>query len=500
MTLLVSPQPTTSVYQPRDYQLAMVEEARARIRSGYKRILLQLPTGGGKTVVAAQIIHGALAKGKRVLFLAHRRELVEQPSEKLDALGVSHGIVMANHWRHRPLAPCQVASIQTLANRDLAFPPDLIFIDEAHRARANTYQTILLRYPAAIVIGLTATPVRSDGKGLGNLFETMVQGPSVADLTARGYLVPTRVFAPNKPDLRDVGKVGGDYNQRQLGRTMDKPTLTGDILSHWQRLGENRQTVGFAVSVEHSIHLRDKFREAGIAAEHLDGETPTDERAAILRRLANGETRVLWSVGVLTEGWDCPSVSCGILARPTMSEGLYLQMAGRFLRPAPGKVDALLLDHAGCTLEHGFVDDPRNWELTKDRMRASGPRIDTSLNAKACPICYSVVRKSVRKCLAVIDGKVCGYEFHFEDRTPKTIAGELQLTGEERRMRYMTIPDAGRKTCYLRWAAEGRERGYKANYASAKYFAVFRESPKTEWMLEASLEAQAKPGELRIAR
>lgn len=468
----------------------MVDEARARIRRGFKRILLQLPTGGGKTVVAALIIESAIAKGKRILFLAHRRELIEQPSEKLDSLGVSHGIVMASHWRHRPLAPCQVASIQTLVNRDLAFPPDIIFIDETHRARANTYQTILLRYPQAIVIGLTATPVRSDGKGLGNLFDTMIQGPSVAELTARGYLVPTRVFAPSKPILKDVGKVGGDYNQGQLGRAMDKPTLTGDILTHWQRLGKNRQTVGFAVSVEHSRHLRDMFAGAGIAAEHLDGETPLDERAAILRRLASGETRVLWSVGVLTEGVDIPAIGCLILARPTMSEGLYLQMAGRGLRPYPGKSEVVILDHAGCTLEHGFVDDPRDWQLTKDRMRPSSERIDTALKVKACPVCYAVVRRDVRKCLAVVNGAVCGYEFHFDDRAPRQVAGELRETGADRAQRYMSIPEAGRKTCYLRWAAEGRAEGYKANYAAAKYFAVFRESPKTEWMLEASLAAQ----------
>jgi superfamily II DNA or RNA helicase len=313
-------------------------------------------------------------------------------------------------------------------------------------------------------------------------------------LTARGYLVPTRVFAPNKPDLRDVQKVGGDYNQRQLGRTMDKPVLTGDILDHWKRLGEDRQTVGFAVSVEHSLHLRDKFREAGIVAEHLDGETPVDERAAILRRLASGETQVLWSVGVLTEGVDIPSLGCLILARPTMSEGLYLQMAGRGLRPHPGKTDVVILDHAGCTLQHGFVDDDRNWELTKDRMRKASERIDTALTVKACPKCFQVARKDARLC-------TCGYVFHFEDRSPRQVAGTLTEARSDRE-KYMTIPPAGRKTCYLRWVAEGRANGYKANYAATKYFAVFRQSPDSEWMLEASLAAQRTEGsgELRIAR
>ena len=482
MTLPVSPHPIRP-FEARDYQTELVEAARQRIRQKHKRILIQLPTGGGKTVIAALIIEGALAKDKRILFLAHRRELIEQPSAKLDQLGVSHGIVMAQHHRYRPYAPVQVASIQTLANRELAYPPDLIFIDEAHRARAATYGKILERYPDAVVIGLTATPVRSDGRGLGNLFQTMACGPSVATLTERGYLVPTRVFAPTKPDLKDVGKVGGDYNQGQLGRTMDRSTITGDIVEHWRRLGEDRLTICFAVNVEHSKHLCERFREAGVRAAHLDGETPLDERTKLLEQLAAGEIRVLCSVGVLTEGWDCPAVSCAILARPTTSEGLYLQMAGRILRPAPGKADALILDHAGCTWEHGFVDDERTWTLERDRMAKAGPRIDVSLKVKACPQCYRVWSKSIRQC-------VCGYIFYVADRGPEVVAGSLQEAGSDRRAKYTVLPEAARKVAYMRWARETIQRGYKKGYPAAKYHEMFREWPPSGWQLEASLKAR----------
>lgn len=488
--------------QPREYQTQLVDAARERIRRGKKRILLQLPTGGGKTVVAALIIQGALAKGKRILFLAHRRELIEQPSRKLDELGVSHGIVMASHHRYRPLAPVQVASIQTLVNRELAHPPDLIFIDETHRATAKTYQSILERYPRACVIGLTATPVRADGEGLGNLFEDMVCGPGVAELTTAGYLVPTRVYAPSKPELKDVNKVGGDYNQGQLGRVMDRASLTGDVVDHWKRLAADRLTIVFAVNVEHSKHLRDRFLEAGVAAEHLDGETPIADRIAILDRVATGQTRVLCSVGVLTEGWDCPVVSCAILARPTMSEGLYLQMAGRILRPAPGKADALILDHAGCTWEHGFVDDKRDWKLERTRGGSAGPRIDTSFKIKACPQCFYVWNPKIRQCTNVgTDGKVCGYIFHVQDMMPETRAGMLSEAGAERAARYRYTSESRKRELYLQWAGEGLLHGYKSNFAAVKYRAIFKEEPKAEWMLEASLGyTTAEPGELRIAR
>ncbi len=462
----------------RDYQVDLIRSARATAASGIRRLLLVLPTGSGKTVVAANIINSAVERGKRILFLAHRRELIEQPSRKLDALGIDHGIVMASHWRHRPHLPVQVASVQTLVNRELRETPDLIFIDESHRARAESYQQIIDRYPQVFVIGLTATPMRSDGKGLGNLFQRLIQGPSVAELTERGYLVPTRAFAPSKPDLKGVRVTAGDYNAGGIQRTMDRPTITGDIVAHWRRLADNRITVLFAAGIDHSMHLRDAFRDAGVAAEHLDGTTDNDTRRRLLESLAEGRIRVLCSVGVLTEGWDSPNVSCAVLARPTASKGLYLQMAGRILRPAPEKADALLLDHAGCTLAHGMVDDPVEWSLDFDKPVVSR-RIDTSL-PRVCPECFRVARAGVRVC-------ECGYEFAVSDRgAPDVVDGELvEVT---RRVKWTAVPESARRTMYLRWVAEGVERGYKAGYAGVKYRAMFQESPHTEWMLEASLQ------------
>lgn len=464
----------------RDYQHRALDDLRGVIRQGYTSPILVAPTGAGKTSIAAELIHLATARGRRVVFLAHRRELINQCSARLDGLGVPHGIIQADHWRRRPHDFVHVASIQTLVNRSLAHAPDIIVVDECHRARASSYGKIFERYPSAVKIGLTATPIRTDGRGLGNLFNAMVQCPSISELTAQGYLVPTRVFAPSNPDLHGVKKSGGDYIPGGLQRAMDRPTITGDIVSHWIRLAENRITVLFAAGIEHSMHLRDAFQAAGVAAEHLDGNTDNDERDRLLQRLAAGQIRVLCSVGVLTEGWDCPAVSCAILARPTASTGLYLQMAGRILRPDPGKVDALILDHAGCTLQHGFVDEDREWSLDVDRPSGERITIDTSIPI-VCPECFAVYRIRPREC-------VCGYEFsQSERRMPRVQDGELTEISAARE-RWSRVPEATRKTLYMRWVAEGVERGYKAGYAGAKYRALFGGSPHMDWMLEASVQ------------
>lgn len=464
------PAPARQTLRP--YQLEAIEALRREIRAGARSILLVAPTGSGKTSIAAEMIHSALAKGKRIVFLAHRKELIDQCSARLDGLGVPHGVIMADHWRRRPGLQVQVASVPTLVNRELRESPDLLFIDETHRARASSYQQILARYPQAICIGLTATPIRGDGKGLGNLFTALVQCPSVAQLTEMGFLVPTRVYAPARPDLRGVKKSAGDYNLGALGHFMDRKVLVGDIVDHWQRLADNRLTVVFAVTIEHSQHITEQFRQAGVAAAHLDGTTPKPERERLLAQLAAGEIRVLSNVGVLTEGWDCPQVSCIVLARPTMSMGLYLQMAGRTLRPADGKTDALILDHAGCTLMHGFVDDERDWQLSEDRIKPK-IAIDTEENVKVCPDCGRAYPRAQQEC-------ECGYVFNKRDLTPDQEAGEL-VDATAQRAKYQAITMERRRAMYAMWRDECRFRGYKPGYPAAKYKAMFGTWPPREW-------------------
>jgi len=400
------PVPTGGI-TPRPYQERGVEAIRAHLRAGCRRVLAQLPTGGGKTTVAAMIALGAIAKGKRVLFVAHRAEIVAQAFWRLVESGVPEtdcGVVMADGKIPHPAtgalvscvrrgAPVQVGSVQTLARRRPLPPADVVFIDEAHHAAADTWAALVKHYEdaGATIVGLTATPERGDGLGLDKLFKALVSIATMSELVAAGYLVAPQVFTtPHRPDLSDVKVTRGDYDVAELSRAMRTATLIGDLVDHWKRLADGRSTVIFAVDTAHSREIVAAFCEAGVVAEHLDGATPAAERAAILARLASGETTVVSNCAVLTEGFDCPRVKCVALARPTKSVSLFLQMAGRCLRPWKG-VGAVILDHAGSALEHGLPQEDREWSLegraSARAKRCKGCDAKLSAKAKKCPTC-----------------------------------------------------------------------------------------------------------------
>lgn len=403
----------------RPHQAADLDQLRANIKAGIRRQILVAPTGYGKTCVAGAMIEAAVARGKYCHFWAHRQELIQQPSDLLTAIGVEHGIIRGSDSRRRPWAPVHVASVPTLIKRELSRAPDLIIIDECHRAQADSYRNLLARWPKAIVVGLTATPLRTDGRGL-KMFQAMVIGPSTAELTEQGFLVPGRLFQRTGADLSNVQTKAGDYDQTQLEEAVDKPTLVGDIVSHYQRIASGRTAICFAVSIKHSHHLVDQFRAAGVHAEHIDGSTPEGERRDILARLHSGGTSVVCNVGVYVEGIDCPPASCCILARPTKSLTLYLQAIGRVLRIHPGKQDAIILDHAGCTKEHGWYDDAREWS-PEGRKRLKRVEIETEAFLKVCPVCAESYHSRVAVCR-------CGYEFFTAERTVVQIDGQLEET------------------------------------------------------------------------
>jgi DNA repair protein RadD len=296
----------------RPYQHDVIAEVEAAVAAGQRRIIVVAPTGSGKTVVAAEIIRRELARGRSSLFLAHRREIIAQTSERLTEHGMPlgvHGVILAGRDAElRPQALVQVASIDTLLaraiRRDAMRLPQaaIVIFDEAHRVRGRTRERLLKQYPDAILIGLTATPCRADGRGLGNLFEVMLVGPQVSELTKIGALVPAKVYGPVRSDVtKGVGTSQGDYVISQLSRRMNTDVLVGDIVRDWLAHGEGRPTVVFAVDIAHSVNIRNQFVGAGVPAEHLDCNTPTEQRAQILRRLAAGEIKVVSNAMVLTE-------------------------------------------------------------------------------------------------------------------------------------------------------------------------------------------------------
>ena len=369
----------------RDYQTKSIEDTRLALAQGNRRPVVVLPTGAGKTVIAAHMIRATAAKGNNALFLAPRRELVYQTSEKLQTFGVNHGVLMAGEPSSM-FPAVQVGCIPTMHRRciqgDKPLPrANLVLVDEAHLSVARTTREIIDRYvdQGAVVIGLTATPCRSDGAGLGQIYDTLVEGPSIAELIAQGYLVRPRYFSGKAPDLKGVRVQAGDYNKKQLGERVNTVELVGDVVENWARLAQGRPTVVFSVNVSHSMALAENFQAVGIRAEHVDGRTDNQERAEILQRLHSGETEVLCNCQVATYGLDIPPVSAIVLARPTKSIAAYFQMIGRGLRTFPGKSDCLVLDHAGSVANLGFVEQEMPWSLDgkeKVQDRISSKRSD----------------------------------------------------------------------------------------------------------------------------
>ena len=470
----------------REYQTQAVEDLRASFRAGNRRLLLQAGTGSGKTIIAAQIIKNAIAKKKYVLFLAHRRELIDQCADKLVRFGVPHGIIMAGRQAH-VIQEVQVASIQTLwaraikKNRMNLPPTDLIVLDECHRSLSKTYRTLIEAYPEATVLGLTATPCRGDGRGLGEIYQDMVMCPSIDELTTQGFLVPIRYYAPASPDLTGVKTRMGDYVEAELAERMDKKPLVGSIVENWGRLAEGRQTVIFATGVKHSIHIAQEFQAAGVAAAHLDGNTPLDERAQILSDLASGAISVVSNCMVLCEGWDCPPVSCCVLARPTKSIGLYLQMAGRTLRPWENKEDCLLIDHAGCIYEHGFVDEPIPWDLDSRRKikdAIAGQKKKTK--PITCPEC-----KYVFQGLAACPK--CGWAPTKAGQEYAWVKGELVEVQKSTKAKAAKYSMDEKEAWYHQLVQVAAERGYRKGWIAHTYRKKFGVWPSNTFVAGMSL-------------
>lgn len=432
----------------RPYQVSLIGKARAALRS-HRRVLLQAPTGSGKTVIIGNIFQSAAAKGSRGLFIVHRVELIEQTRRTFAEFGIPYGVIAAG-YEPDPARAIQIASIDTLKarlKRGLATDYKLVAWDECHHIAAAGWKSVAARLPLAYHVGLTATPQRLDGAGLKHAFDAMVHGPSTAALIVQGFLAPFKAFAPTLPDLSGLKTRMGDYAHADTA--MDRPSITGDAVATYQRLAAGKRALAFCASVEHSEHVAASFRAAGIPAIHVDGETPRDERLAAMEAFRAGDVHVLTSVDIFGEGVDVPAMEAAILLRPTKSLALHLQQCGRALRPQPGKT-ALILDHAGNCHRHGLPDDEREWTL-EGRVKRPGA---TEAPVKQCPACFAVCRIAVLAC------PECGAEFPVKPREVAEVAGEL--TPFERRARGFEEYQA---TSLAELQAIGRARGYKPGWA-----------------------------------
>ncbi len=446
----------------RPYQDDMIGRTRVALRS-YDRVLLQSPTGSGKTVLSAFMSGSATKKKLRTAFICHRRELITQTAKTYSEVGIPFGIISAGITGNRHM-PVQICGVGTLANRlDLAGKFDLVIWDEAHHIAAASWSKIMDHYGDAKHVGLSATPERLDGTGLGKFFDTMVHGPRVADLIADGYLSPYRLFAPSVPDLGGVKTVAGDFDKKTLSEVMQRPKLIGDMVAHYSRIAPGRRNMVFCVSIKHSLAVVEKFQAAGYQAAHIDGETDPAVRDKMIADFTAGRIQVLSSVDLVSEGFDLPAIEVATLARPTKSVSLYLQQVGRCLRPAPGKSEAIILDHAGNAVHsdgrpnHGLPDQDRAWSLEGRKKKKRGSKDDEpAVPTRQCMQCFAV-HKPAPTCPR------CGFEYPTLGRTVEELEGELSEISAITAKRDARVETAQAKT-KEELIRLGRLRGYKNPY------------------------------------
>lgn len=454
----------------RPYQSDGIAEIREAFRL-YRAVCFQAPTGAGKTAMFTYITGAAAVKGTRVLILVHRAELLKQTSAALDFQGVTHGLIAPRF----PLSqtPVQVASVQTLARRlNRVTPPGLIIVDEAHHAVAGTWRKTLAAFPRARVLGVTATPARLDGKGLGvqagGVFEFLIEGPSVESLIADGYLSPYRAFCPPMRFGTDgLHTLAGDWKSDELSDRVDKPTVTGDAVEYYRLHCLGKPAIAFCVSVEHARHVADQFRAAGIPSGCLDGSLSDHDRNALTRGLESGAVQVLTSCEIVSEGYDLPALAAAILLRPTQSLGLYLQQVGRALRPAPGKDRAVILDHVGNVERHGLPDWPREWTL--DGISRAKKAATGAVLVRTCKKCFAGYRATLPRC------PECGTVPPVQSRMVDVQDGSLsevtpELAERLRAAREARIERDAREVAYLEKLAErkGHKRGWAMHVFEAR--------------------------------
>lgn len=478
----------------RPYQQAGADALRASYREGKRAPLYQLPTGGGKTFVFSYVAGGAISKGKRVLIMVHRRELLSQASHSLARIGLRHTLIAQDaHIRetiHSHIQEYQnsfvdlsarvaIASVDTLIRRLSSVPsPDLIIGDEAHHLLpGNKWGKVVHHYENSLLLGVTATPTRTDGRGLGvhagGFFDDLICGPSMRELIDMGFLLPPTVFAPPMvADLTGVRTHGGDYAAGELAARMDKPTITGDAVQHYGRICPNVPAIVFCVSIEHARHVAAEFRAAGFDFRPIDGTMHDNERRGLINALARGQIDGLTSCDIISEGTDIPVVGAGILLRPTKSEGLFLQQVGRILRPSPGQTKAFIMDHVGNCLVHGLPDADREWSLDgreKRKGRAANdnePRVPVT----QCPKCYAA-HAPAPVC------QECGHVYEGGGRQVEKVDGELQeITPEQAAiLRKRRKVEEGRAKTYEDFVALGKARGYEHPEKWARVRMKFRQ-------------------------
>jgi superfamily II DNA or RNA helicase len=457
----------------RPYQIDLLDRCRAEYGKGRRAVLMTMATGGGKSACMASAANGVARKGNSCGIIAHRQELILQMSLTLARQEIFHGMIAPDgvvreaiktqlHECGRSFynseSPIKVCSVQTLVRREHE-PFKFLFIDEAHHATAGSWAKVIEKNNNPFILGVTATPERLDGKGLGassgGCFDVMVEGPDAATLMADGFLTTADVYgSPHQLDFSEVHtRKDGDFDLAEAANVVNKPSITGCAVSHYRRLAHGQPAIAFCINIEHAQDVAAEFRAAGYRAQCVDGTMGDADRRAAIRALGEGRLDVLTSCEIINEGTDVPVVTVAILLRPTQSLGLHLQQIGRVLRPvfAPGfpldtregrlqaiamsnKPRAIILDHVGNCAKHGFAEDVREWSLggRPKRSKRDAPALPAT---RTCvnPECFAEFRASIPACPA------CGTAAELTRREIEYREGELvkieRAAAEEARRR-----------------------------------------------------------------
>lgn len=442
----------------RPYQQKVIDDLVVALRKGYRRPLLVLPTGAGKTVVASKLAEGIKNKGNSLIFMCHRTELVDQTYRTFLKNDIEPDFIAAGR-KFNPNSDCRIAMVNTLLRRlQKVDCPNVLIVDETQYVLSKTWKTIVDYFDKAIVIGLTATPYRLDGKPLSDLYDCMIQGPTTDELIKIGNLVPYKYYAPTNLDTSKIKVVNGEYQAQALAETIKESSVIGDNIEQYKKLANGKRNVVFACNIKHSQEIVRRYNEAGIPAAHLDGNTNPSERKKIIKEFESGNIKVLSNVSLFGEGFDLPAIEVVSMLRPTMSLSLCIQQWGRGLRTAPeiGKTECIILDHVNNYQRHGMPDERREWSLDGGVKRKKRGQ-QSEIKIKRCPNCF-FAHSPALKC------PNCGYEYTSDGKTIKEVAGELYLIDSEeykqaQKREVITVESLGELVKIE------RERGYKNGWA-----------------------------------
>lgn len=448
----------------RPRQLQALADLRSAYATGARAPILVAPTGFGKTATAVEIVRQAVAKGRKTWFLCHLREILHDTSARLTAAGIRHGHIQSGRSADYSL-PVQVVAIATAARRAHLPRPDLIIIDEAHLSVARSYQQVIAAAGHPRLLGLTGTPLRLDGRGLGEVFDRLVLTCGTAELVDEGLLSPVRVFAPPGTDLTGLRKRCGDFDQGQASELLSRPAVVGDALSHWQQLCRGRRGVAFCTGVPHAQAVAEQWRRAGFRALAVHGGSDNAERREAIEGLRAGRLDLVACAQLWVAGVDVPEIDAVIWLRPTQSLTIWLQGNGRGLRIAPGKRDLLILDHVGNVSRLGHPLDPREWTLegVSKRQREAAPAV------KVCPACFSAISSRLQTC------PECGHAFAPERRELEHVPGELQELQRQAAQRERRA-EQGTAQTLTDLIEVGKRRGMKNPRGWARHVLAAREA------------------------